>query len=398
MKKLYETDSMLREIEAEVLSCTQDSQGIRITLDKSIFFPEGGGQYADEGLIIVPGNVEPVHVLDGQEIKTDNGRQVVYTVDSEIAPGTTALCKLNWNLRFRRMQQHSGEHVLTGIIHNTYGYNNTSFHLSDDEPVTVCFSGSLTQEQIASVEHEANRVIYENLPIVDTYPSKSELENLTYRSKIEIEGQVRIITVGSGSGIIDVCACCAPHVPSTAYIGMIKIMSFQSYKGGTQLNILCGERAYEALKDEHKLLMDMSHEFSTSIEALSETVITQREKLNNAENELAGIKEAAYLDVIDKMGAEDVPVFFAPDMSAHAMKITYNRLTDKYDGFCGVFSGDDENGYRFYAGNPNLNSCELAGVMREKLDAKGGGSKEMIQGKLAKSALEISVFFKELRS
>lgn len=444
MDKLYETGSMVRELKATVTDLIKDDTSVKITLDRSIFFPEGGGQYADRGMLIIldnsddmsnagpsgnatevhalggqenitkvhildgQENITEVHILDGQEIKTEDGRKVVYTVDREIAPGTEVLCKLDWNLRFSRMQQHSGEHVLTGIIHNTFGYNNTSFHLSDDEPVIVCFSGPLTDEQIEAVEIEANKVIYENLPIRDTYPSKEELAGINYRSKIEIEGQVRIVTVGNapadaeninyrtvdGDGdTVDICACCAPHVPSTAYIGIIKVISSQSYKGGTQLNILCGSRAFRYLQDEHKMVTRLSHEFSTSQDSLPVILLSQRDRLNEAENEIGRIREEGYLAAIAKMKDRDVPVFFADDMSAHAMKICYNALCNKFSGFCGVFSGSDESGYRFYAGNPKLDSNELAKLMRERLDAKGGGSREMIQGKLQSKAADIVDLF-----
>lgn len=441
MDKLYETGSMLREAKATVTSLIKDDTSVKITLDRSIFFPEGGGQYADVGSLVIlddcedtkniseacdavknrdvdktcginsdglSENITEVHILDGQEIKTEDGREVVYTVDREIPPGTVVLCKLDWKLRFSRMQQHSGEHVLTGIIHNTFGYNNTSFHLSDDEPVIVCFSGPLNEEQIEAVELEANKVIYENLPIRDTYPSKEELARINYRSKIEIEGQVRIVTVGNapkdakninyrtigGEGeIVDICACCAPHVPSTAYIGIIKVISSQSYKGGTQLNILCGSRAFRYLQDEHKMVMGLSHEFSTSMDALPMILLSQRDKLIETENEIGRIREEGYLKTIAKMQDGDVPIFFANDMNAHAMKICYNALCDIFSGFCGVFSGNDEDGYRFYAGNPKLDSNELAKLMREELGAKGGGSKEMIQGKLQATKADIIDFF-----
>lgn len=424
MKKLYETQSMLTEHRAIVTGCFKDDTGIKITLDESIFFPEGGGQYADKGVleIVKPGDASRntvVRLLDGQEVKlancsfigsdesagadenvgTDGGRVVLYSVDKEIEPGTEVLCKLDWSLRFSRMQQHSGEHVLTGLIHNTYGYNNTSFHLSDTEPVTVCFSGPLTDEQIEAVEMEANRAIYENLPIVDTYPTKEELAGLTYRSKIEIEGQVRIITVGrKDRRIVDVCACCAPHVPSTAYVGIIKVISSQSYKGGTQLNILCGSRAFEYLRNEHRMVCSLSHDFSTSIESLPVIFTSQRDRLNEAEIALAGIREKSYLEEIEGLGEGDAPVFFAEDMSAHALKICYNALTKKFAKYCGVFSGNDDEGYRFYAGNPGLDSNILARLMREGLGAKGGGSREMIQGKLTKTKPEITEFFKKIVS
>ncbi len=407
MNKLYETNSMLRECNATVVSCTPLDKGFEVTLDNSILFPEGGGQLADLGTLTYEGHC--IQVLDGQERKlTDDeedtdgsGRIARYLVKEEIPAGTNVTCRLNWDLRFSRMQQHSGEHVLTGLAHGKYGYDNVSFHLSDDSPVTVCFSGPLTDEQIADLERQANEVVYQNLPIVDTYPTKEALAAMTYRSKIEIQGQVRIITVGGinmqgEEQIIDVCACCAPHVPSTAYIGIIKVVSSQSYKGGTQLNILCGRRAVEYLMKEHSMIAALARDFSTAIEELPTVVTSQRAALNDSEQKLAAYLEQGYLNDIAEMKEDAVPCIFYPDMSAHAMKICYNELVQKYNRHCGVFSGDDNTGYRFYAGNPNLNSAELTGPMRTKLDAKGGGSKEMIQGKVARSEAEIREFFNSL--
>lgn len=399
MNKLYETQSMLKECQAIVTSCVPCEKGFEITLDQSIFFPEGGGQYADLGTIEYNGI--SIELLDGQERKLKegepdpdgNGKIAVYFIGTEIPAGSSVLCKLNWGLRFSRMQQHSGEHVLTGLTHRKYGYDNVSFHLSDDAPVTVCFSGSLSEEQIRELEMEANEMIYLNLPIVDTYPASDELAAMNYRSKIEIKGQVRIITVGDSSELVDVCACCAPHVPSTAYIGMIKVISSQSYKGGTQLNILCGRRAMEYITSEHAMISEIARSYSTAIEELPTVIAAQKAALTESEQKLASFLEKGYLNDIAEMTENDIPCVFYPDMSAHAMKICYNELTAKYSRFCGVFTGDDATGYRFYAGNPNLNSAELTAPMRAALDIKGGGSKEMIQGKVARSEAEIRAFF-----
>ena len=160
---------------------------------QSILFPEEGGQHADTGILEMNenGQIKQVKVLDGQII---NG-EVVYEVSNAIKENTAVLCKLDWAHRFDKMQNHSGEHILSGLIHNTFGFNNIGFHLSDDGPVTLVCDGVLTKEQVSELELETNKIIYANLPIVDTYPTKEELETISYRSKIEIDGQVRLTKV-----------------------------------------------------------------------------------------------------------------------------------------------------------------------------------------------------------
>ena len=441
MKKLYETDSMRSECSAKICSCRQLSdqeikerigaarpdamqmqqngrkpEFFEITLDPAIFFPEGGGQYADHGTILYQDR--EYSLIDGQERLTADGgnQEIVYLIAaavtqkdqknaahtseepgaaSRLPVGASVLCKLDWRTRFSRMQQHSGEHILSGLIHRRFGYENVSFHLSDEEPVIVCFSGTLTDEETEAIEREVNEVIYRNLPIIDTYPAREELASIRYRSKIEIKGQVRLVTVGTDE-MIDRCACCAPHLPSTAYVGILKIISSQSYKGGTQLNILCGMRAFDYMQKEHAMISALSHAFSTSIDALPELFAAQREKLNAAEAALGNLREEALQKQVAALDPNGPACIFADDLSNHAMKVTYNALAAKCSGFCGVFNGNDETGYRFYAGNPSLDSTELARKMRSELSARGGGSREMIQGQLSCSAAEIRAFFHEL--
>lgn len=239
--KLYENESYRRENQTEVLSCETIDGKNWIRLKDTIFFPEEGGQYADTG-ILRNGDVT-VRVLDGQ-LKQG---EIFYLVDQPLEAGAQVECVLDWEQRFMRMQQHTGEHILTGLIHRHFGYNNVGFHLSDESPVTLDLDGMLTAEQIARMELLANEIVYQNLPVTASYPSREELPDLTYRSKIEIEGQVRLITIGEAQDPVDVCACCAPHVARTGEVGLIKILSFQHYKGGMRLAVACGQRACEAI-------------------------------------------------------------------------------------------------------------------------------------------------------
>ncbi|MBO4903406.1 MAG: alanyl-tRNA editing protein [Lachnospiraceae bacterium] len=393
-QKRYETDGMLRECTAVVTGYENADGKHYITLDQTIFAPEGGGQKADLGELIVSGSNETVQVLDGHDrVKNCSLQGPVYLVSREIPVGTSVLCKLDWDLRFMRMQQHSGEHVMSGLIHQHFGYNNVSFHLSDSEPVILCFDGVLTREDVLKMETLANEAVCQNIPILVSYPAKEELDRITYRSKIEIAGQVRLVSIEG----VDVCACCAPHVPTTGHIGLIKVLSIASYKGGgTQVNILCGKRAQALVQNEHELLTEISREYSTAPEELMRVILAEREDLRKTKEQLASITEAKLLKEVAALSDRDEPCLFAPSLTPHALKICYNALTDRFEKFCGVFSGTDEEGYQFYAGHPALDSTLLAAKMREHLQAKGGGSKDMIQGKLAKKEEEIRLFFREL--
>ena len=262
-EKIYEKQSYIKEYRTVVTDCIKEDDKVYIKLKETIFFPEEGGQYSDSGQIM--SKDKTVHVLKGELLGSAKEGQtdIRYLVDSDIEAGTEVLCKLNWDERFDRMQNHSGEHILSGLIHNDHGFNNVGFHLSDDEPVTLAVDGLLNEEQIKELEKKANAVIYRDLPIKDSYPSKSELVNITYRSKIDIAGQVRLITIGDEDETIDICACCAPHVKRTGAIGIIKIISFMKFKGGTQLSILCGRRALEYVTKNIDNLNKIAKGFST---------------------------------------------------------------------------------------------------------------------------------------
>ena len=216
--RLYDQDAYATEFEAEVLACEEvekkEKKVYQIWLDQTLFFPEEGGQSPDMGTI------DGIKVLDVQ-IKDE---VITHTLAAPLAVGTTVKGVVDWKHRFYNMQQHSGEHIFSGIVHNRFGYDNVGFHLSDSI-VTMDFNGVITAEDIEEIETEVNQAIIENIPVEVSYPTKEELKVLEYRSKIEIEGQVRIVTIPG----YDVCACCAPHVRRTGEIGMLKVMNVQSY-------------------------------------------------------------------------------------------------------------------------------------------------------------------------
>ena len=314
--KLYDRDAYAIEFEADIISCEPnkaDDKQFDIILNQTLFFPEEGGQSPDMGILggysVVDVQIKNgviTHTVDisagdccimgkeeaQTEKKTD--RQITgmecASEKVELAAGVHVHGKIDWQHRFYNMQQHSGEHIFSGIVHRRFGFENVGFHLSDSV-VTMDFSGVISPEDIAEVEHEVNVAISKNIPIEVTYPSRDELAQLEYRSKIEIEGQVRIVTVPG----YDVCACCAPHVKRTGEIGMLKVMNYQNYKGGVRISILCGFRALEAFRQKCDIISELMGIFTTNQEAIVDNV-TKLKAVNQSLKSELGTAKSALLD------------------------------------------------------------------------------------------------------
>ena len=389
MIKLYETQSFLKECNTTVESCTENEGVVYIKLKESIFFPEEGGQYADTGVLEYADKC--VNLIDGQIVDGE----IIYQISEMIPEGTTVLCKLDWNKRFDRMQNHSGEHILSGLINSKYGFNNIGFHLSDDEFVTLNMDGVLTKEQVMELEKEVNSIIYANVPITDSYPSKEELANITYRSKIEIDGQVRLITIGDEKQTYDICACCAPHVARTGEIGILKITGVSKAKGGVLISILCGRRALEYINHSMDTLNALAGSFTTHPDNVPGIVENLKKECQELKAELSDYKERGLIDAIKANPLKNY-VITADSLSPQNMKNVFNTLVDNCQGYVGVFVGTDEDGYRYYAGGKDCDAKVLSGLMREKLGAKGGGSSDMIQGKADTNAGSIEEFWNNI--
>ena len=390
-EKVYERQSYLEELETTVTESTCEEGQFYVKLKETVLFPEEGGQYSDTGFLLY--GDKKVSVLKGELIgnASEGETDIRYAVDSEIPAGSSVRCVLDWKTRFSRMQNHSGEHIVSGLIHNLYGYNNIGFHLSDDEPVTLTVDGKLSAEQIREIEIKANEAIYEDLPITDSYPSKDELASMDYRSKIEIAGQVRLITIGDPAAPLDICACCAPHVSGTGCIGIIKVISFASVKGGTQVSILCGARALEFIEKNIDNLESIAKGFSTHRDNVPGIVESLREENRALKAKLSEYAEKSILSGI----TEDGPgcIFTDMELSPVSMKNIFNELVARKTGYVGIFAGNDQKGYMYYAGGRDLDARELAKLMREKLSSKGGGSAGMIQGRTSSSQDEIIKFW-----
>ena len=377
MVKLYEKQSYLSEYEAVVTDCFTKDGFVYVRLDRTIFFPEEGGQYADLGELVYGDNTS-VRLLGG-EVTDKSGKDIIYRVESEVPVGEVK-CILNWDLRYERMQNHSGEHVLTGTIHNEFGYDNVGFHLSDDGPVTLDMNGVLTWEEVMEMERKANEVIYNNLPITDSYPTGAELANLSYRSKIEIEGQVRLITIGDRDNPIDVCACCAPHVKTTGEIGIIKVISMVNWKGGVRISMLAGRRALRYINDRFDIIRSVTERLTTSFDNVPDIIDGYKKEIGESK----ALINKTYVSLAEKIcSASGSPfVFFDSDCPMSAMKNILSTLINMTDGYAGVFVGEDGS-YRYMIGSKDKDSRIVASLLKEKLDARGGGKSDSVQGQVA---------------
>lgn len=371
-RKIFYEDINKTKFETTVTECVKDNDKnlYRILLDATAFFPEEGGQTPDKGTL------NGMEVLDVQ-IQGDN---IYHYVKEPLEVGVSVQGQVDWTQRFDFMQQHSGEHIISGLVHKHYGLRNVGFHLSVNE-VTLDFDAPLSLEQLRKIEREANAAIHANLPILISYPDKQELSTLEYRSKIEIEGQVRIVTIPD----IDVCACCAPHVETTGQIGMIKITNVQSHRGGIRVNILCGMRALEDYTVKQTSASAISAALSVPQEQISQGVQRLREE-SLQHKERANELQARYLELTLSTlpGPEVSPdvILFVGPMDTIAIRNAVNTLTATYPGYCGIFSGE-KNNYQFILGSSTKDCRELANVLRSEFSAKCGGSAPMIQGSVA---------------
>ncbi|MDE7038042.1 MAG: alanyl-tRNA editing protein, partial [Lachnospiraceae bacterium] len=303
-EKLFYRDGYMKEFDASVISCKQTEGGYQVVLNRTAFFPEGGGQYAD------PGWLSEAEVLDVQE----KDGVIYHKVSGALEEGTTVHGRLDWDIRFERMQQHTGEHIISGIVHGRFGYENVGFHLGSDY-CTMDFNGPITKEELKEIELEANKAVFRNLAVGITYPSREELSSMEYRSKIEIEGQVRIVTVPG----YDVCACCAPHLGTTGEIGLIKLVDMVNYKGGERITMLCGFRAladYEIKEENIKavsaLLSAKEYETADAVSHLKEEAGSLKGKIASLQQKLLAY-QAAEIPV-----EEDVVLVFDSGLSQNA--------------------------------------------------------------------------------
>ncbi len=371
---------------AKVIACTAREDGLYdVVLDRTLFFPEEGGQSPDTGFLS-HAQIR-ANVCDAQE---DRSGVITHTTDMPFDEGAEITGEISFDHRFNNMQQHTGEHIFSGLVNRLYGYDNVGFHLSDNE-VTMDYNGTLTPDDISLLELKANEAVIKNIPVECRYPSPEEIKSISYRSKKEIEGPIRIVTIPG----IDTCACCAPHVRSTGEIGLLKVLSCQSHRGGVRVRILCGFRALR----EFNLLQEASAvvskelsvpvspgSFTEAFEKKNNNIMKLKERISSLQTKLLELQ-------IKELAPEEQDVtLFVDGLDEVKKREILNGLVTERTGFCSVFDGSDTDGYSFIIASSTLDCNVPVKLLRERFTAKGGGKSIMVQGHVdapAESILEL---------
>ena len=376
-EKLYYTDSHLSTFQARVVSCQAVAEGFEVILNRTAFYPLGGGQAADTGILGTS------RVLDTRE----RGEEIVHLCDAPLTPGELVEGKIDYDARFIRMQQHSGEHIVSGIIHRRWGYHNTGFHMNL-EAIVIDFDGVIPVEALPEIEGEANRAIQRNIPLRIYTPGPEELEKLSYRTKRALPWPVRIVEIPG----YDTCACCGTHVTATGEIGLIKIFSAIPFRGGTRMEMACGgpalallNRVFDQNRQVSRLLSAQITQTGQAVEQFLETLELWKGRALRLEKQLTAIRAGAFA------GAGDC-FAFSEELSVDGLRELADAGAKVSGGITAVFS-QGEAGVCYCLAKPDGDLRSLNREMNAALSGRGGGKPHFQQGRVSATPAEIRAFF-----
>lgn len=376
-QKLFYENQYIKEFSATVVSCTEGKRGFEVILDKTAFFPEGGGQPGDTGFI---GNATVIDTVE-------SGEDIIHICSDAVSGGVE--CRLDFEKRFSFMQQHTGEHIFSGIIHSICGCDNVGFHMGEHN-ITVDFNCAVTLQQLEEAEKLSNEAVFANIPVEAIYPSDDELCNYDYRSKKEIKGQVRLTKIGD----VDLCACCGTHVAFTGEVGIIKVISMANNKSGVRITLQIGRKALADYCEKNKSV----HEISALLKAKTEEITPAVERVM-AQLQEARYKYSALKKEIFAFRAADVSgekyIAFDDGGEAEDARIFSDMLAEKC-GIAAVFSGNDEAGYKYAITSRTEDVRAIGKELNSACNGRGGGKSDMVQGSVAAKREEIENFWNNL--
>lgn len=377
-KKLYDTDGNCKSFEARILECIPDEKYYRVILDQTAFFPEGGGQPSDTG------NLNQIPVID---VKEEKG--IVYHIVTEaFKNGERVKGSIDWEKRFSNMQNHSGEHIVSGLVKKYYGYDNVGFHMGR-EAITMDFNGILSSQDLVQIEQKANLVVTSNQPVLISFPDKEALKQIHYRSKIEIDDQIRIVEIPG----VDCCACCAPHVKKTGEIGFIKLLSGQSYKGGTRVSMLCGFRALEDYRQKAEEVQKISQLLSVKKERIAEGVAQLKEDYNLVRFQLSEARGQIITYKTEKIPNHSPFIcFFEQDIKGNDLRRLVNMAAEKSEDLCVGFTKTEDDSYQYVACSNRNHAVSFKEMLHERFCGHGGGKPKMVQGSVQGKEEELLKF------
>lgn len=379
-KKLYYEDVYKKEFTAKVLECRQGKKGYEVILDQTAFYPEGGGQPGDTG------SLGEAAVTDVHE---KNGELIHYT-DRALEPGMEVQGQINWARRFDLMQQHSGEHIVSGLVHEAFGYENVGFHMGSDV-ITIDFSGMLDEAQMAEIEAKVNQIIWENQEVEIFYPTEEELKNLEYRSKKELSGWVRIVRFPGA----DTCACCGTHVTRTGEIGMVKLLSVVKFREGVRMEMISGRRVLDYLNMVNEQNRQISVKLSAKMDKTAQAVARLQDENFALKGRVHSLEENFIANEAAKWKECENPLLFEEGMEAGSVQKLADAVLQVCKGRCAVFSRNTDGSYKYAMGEKDGDLRQFTKDMNAALNGRGGGKPFFVQGSVQASEKEICAFFGE---
>ncbi|MBQ9036814.1 MAG: hypothetical protein IJ115_05135 [Erysipelotrichaceae bacterium] len=370
----YYQNAYLKEYESTVVSCVENKGLFEVVLDDTIFYPEGGGQSSDLGYL------DDSKVVDVKEVND----RVVHYCKKPLEAGKKVIGKIDWSRRFDNMQNHTGEHIVSGLIHKLFGYENVGFHMG--EVIQIDFNGPLTDEQVREVERLANDTIEANAKVVSLYPDAEELKNIDYRSKKELKGQVRLVEVPEA----DVCACCGTHVNRTGEVGYIKILSCEKHKNGVRIQMLSGNKARKYMNEVYRENLAISNMLSAPMLNTSEYVRYLQERNGQLLSELNQFKEKYLYSLMAEIeNGQKLCLQFIKGFDRISYTKYANSLLESGKGKVVGILNENANGYEYLFISREINLREHVKAINERLNGRGGGKDNIIQGSLKSSEEEI---------
>ena len=379
--RLFDLDSAAKRFEATVVSCTAAEDGkYTVILDKTLFFPEEGGQSCDTGRL---GDANVIHVYEKEGI-------IYHITDRPLVENTLVSGEIDFDERFRKMQNHTAEHIVSGLIFKKFGLHNVGFHLSTDS-MTADFDGELDGSQIELIETLANKAIFECHAVRGYYPEPDKLAKMEYRSKLDLTENVRIVEIEG----VDMCACCAPHVGNTGEVGLVKILYAEKYKGGVRLYMKAGFDALEGYRAEYEQCRRISVAISAKHDEVADGVDRMLEEISALKGRISAMKRELLAYKLEKIEyADGNLVLFDDDGDMLALRNLVNEAKKRCGGICACFSGNDEQGYKYIISSTTVDLRAKAKEINAAISGRGGGSSEMIQGSCTAKREEIERYFK----
>ena len=377
-KQLYYVNSHTSRFSATVLSCAETPKGYSVVLDQTAFYPEGGGQAADTGTL------GTVRVLDTRE----QGERIVHFCDGPLNVGETVEGVIDYDLRFDRMQQHTGEHIVSGLINARWGWHNTGFHMGT-ESTTIDFDGVIAPEELPAIELQANEAVWKNLPVRCWVPSPEELPGVTYRTKRALPWPVRIVEVPG----YDSCACCGTHTAFTGEVGLIKLLSAVPFRGGTRIEMACGKRALAILNLAFDQNRQVSQAFSAKWQETGEAARKMNETLAAHKYRITGLERQLFAGISAGYAGRGDVLHFEDGLDSVAVRELADAIAELCGGTAAVFSGSDDGGYAFCLVTRSGDLRQLGKEMTKALNGRGGGKPICQQGRVSAVRADIEAFF-----